>query len=308
MEWMELTVTAARADAEAVADVLHRHAGGVAVEEDIEVLDEAAGYRVRPESPVVLRAYLPVSDGSSERVWAARRDLDALPLSARPEVALRKVREEEWADAWKEFFQVERVGRRTVIRPTWRPYEPRPGDVVIHLDPGMAFGTGQHPTTRMCLAALEDLVTPGARVVDVGTGSGILAIAAVGLGAAAVLALDTDPVAVEAARRNVQANGAAARVTVLHGSLDGGTPVPLPEGSADLAVANINAAAVTALAPALRRLLRPGGVLVASGIIAQREAAVLRRLRHQGFRVLRRDAEGDWRTVIARTGPAEAGR
>jgi ribosomal protein L11 methyltransferase len=246
-----------------------------------------------------------VSDRSSERVWAVRQELGSLPAGTSLDITMRKVREEDWADAWKEHFHVERVGRRIVIRPTWRPYTPAPDDVVIDLDPGMAFGTGQHPTTRMCLAALERVVRPGARVVDVGAGSGILAIAAAKLGAASVAALDVDAVAVEVARDNVRMNGVDGVVAVSQGSLE---PGPDAMGPADVLVANINAATIIEMAPALARLLPGGGVAVVSGIIAERGDQVVRRLEQEGFHILRRDAEGDWLAVTARRAAPEGTR
>jgi ribosomal protein L11 methyltransferase len=209
------------------------------------------------------------------------------------------VHEQDWADAWKEHFHVERVGRRLVIRPSWRPFVPEPGDVVIDLDPGMAFGTGQHPTTRACLELLEEHIRPGDAVLDVGTGSGILAVAAVKLGAARCLALDVDPQAVRVARDNAARNGVAERVQVVEGTL----PTALASRHAfDLAVANITAAAVAALAPALATALRPGGTLIGSGIVADRLDAVLAALAAAGCSVTDVRAIGDWRTVAARAG------
>ena len=155
-----------------------------------------------------MRAYLAVEPGLDEKrrqveeaLWHLRQ------IASIPEPQFRTVVEEEWANAWKEHFHVTRIGQRLVVKPSWREYTPQADDIVLELDPGMAFGTGLHPTTQMCLLALEKYVRGGERVLDLGTGSGILAIAAVKLGAAACLATDIDPVAVEAARANVAANG-----------------------------------------------------------------------------------------------------
>jgi ribosomal protein L11 methyltransferase len=208
------------------------------------------------------------------------------------------VYEADWADAWKAYFPVQRVGRRLVIRPTWRRHRAGPGEVVIALDPGMAFGTGLHPTTRLCLAALEDLADDGrlagARVLDVGCGSGILAIAALGLGAASALGVDTDPVAVEATIANARRNRSGRRIRAREGSLPSDAP-PF-----DVVLANLVAGVLVSLAAPLRRELRPGGTMVASGIFVDRETEVRAAFEAAGLVVEARSGEGDWVALVAR--------
>jgi ribosomal protein L11 methyltransferase len=304
MVWCEVSATVPVPWVEPVADVLRAEAPeGVAIEEPVVPLGPEEGVRVDRRRPAVVRAYLPVDDGLGERLARIAAALHAAGLPAH--LHTRTVRAEEWADAWKAHFHVERVGRRLVIRPSWRAYTPAPGEVVIDLDPGMAFGTGQHPTTRACLELLEAHVRPGARVLDVGTGSGILAVAAVGLGAGHCLALDIDPRAVQAAGENAARNGVADRVRVVQGSLGAGwtLDVPPPDG-ADLVLANIHAAAVAALAPAFAHALAPGGRLIASGVVADRLRGVLTALRGAGLTVERVRADGEWRTVLARASGA----
>ncbi|HEU5441802.1 MAG TPA: 50S ribosomal protein L11 methyltransferase, partial [Ktedonobacterales bacterium] len=228
------------------------------------------------------------------------------------EVSVRRLAESDWANAWKEHFHVTHLGRRTVIKPSWREYEPRAGEVVVELDPGMAFGTGLHPTTRNCVLALEETLAPGDRVLDVGTGSGILALAALKLGAASVLALDVSTVAVEAARANAEANGLADRIEVRLATLEGaaGEPFsPLPPdlavlgaeiGTFDLVLANIIARVIAQLAPALVRATLPGGTLIASGIIAERRHEAEEPLRAAGLREIRALVEGDWVTLVGK--------
>ena len=191
-----------------------------------------------------------------------------------------------------------RVGRRLVIRPTWRRHRAAPGDVVIALDPGMAFGTGLHPTTRLCLAAAEAIADRGeladARVLDVGCGSGILAIAAARLGAASLTGLDIDPIAIEATVANARRNRLAGRIAARVGSLPSGEP------SFDVVLANLIAAVLIALAAALRDEVRPGGLLLASGIFVDREMDVAEALGRAGLEVIERSTEGDWVALIAR--------
>jgi|DewCreStandDraft_1066081.scaffolds.fasta_scaffold00356_32 ribosomal protein L11 methyltransferase len=298
MTWCEISAAVPVELAELAAEAMRTVApDGVAIEDPLIPLGPDEGVRLERHRPSVVKAYLPVDDRLGERLDALDAALTALGL--RPALRTRTVRAQDWADAWKEHFHVERVGRRLVIRPSWRPFTPQPGDVVIDLDPGMAFGTGQHPTTRTCLELLEEHVRLGDVVLDVGTGSGILAVAAVKLGAARCLALDVDPQAVRVARDNAARNGVAERVQVAEGTL---TADDALRHAFDLAVANITAAAVAALAPALATALRPGGTLIGSGIVADRLDAVRAALAAAGCSVTDVRVVGDWRTLVARTG------
>jgi ribosomal protein L11 methyltransferase len=223
---------------------------------------------------------------------AALGHLQAFDLRPIAELETRVVHESDWAEAWKSHFPVLRVGERIVVRPTWRRHRRRPGVVLLALDPGMAFGTGLHPTTRLCLGLLERLDAAGrlagARLLDVGSGSGILAIAAARLGAAEVRAVDPDPIAVEATTANARRNGVLRRVRAARGSVPTGSP-PF-----DVVLANLIASLLVDLAPALASELRPGGVLVASGIVLDREADVRAAFDAVGLVVGHRAAEGDW--------------
>ena len=245
MDWLEISVSCEPEHAEAVAEVLARYVpGGVAIQQN--ALD-LAGDEWQPDGPLEplasVRAYLPYEPGLEEiqrRVEQALWHLRQIAPIPAPQFCT--VAEEQWASAWKEHFQVTRIGGRFVIKPSWRDHQPQEGDVVIELDPGMAFGTGLHPTTQMCLLALEKHLRAGDRVLDLGTGSGILAIAATKLGAADCLALDVDPVAVEVARANVRANGANGAVKVEQGTLaDAST------SGFDLALVNILAKVIVEL-------------------------------------------------------------
>jgi ribosomal protein L11 methyltransferase len=193
-----------------------------------------------------------------------------------------------------------RVGRRLVTKPTWRDHDAASDDVVLALDPGMAFGTGLHPTTRLCLAALEAVMDERApsRVLDVGCGSGILAVAALRLGAADALGVDTDPIAIESTLANAERNGLAGRLDARLGSLPSGEP-PF-----ELVLANLIASLLVRLAPDLAAELAPGGTLIASGIFADREGEVRDALTAAGLQVAARLAEGDWVALRAtRAGP-----
>jgi ribosomal protein L11 methyltransferase len=244
---------------------------------------------------VTVRGYLPRSrDGARRRrqLEEALWHLGAIwPV---PEPTAREVREEDWANAWKEHFFAHRVGERLVIKPSWREFEGGPDDLVVTLDPGMAFGTGLHPTTRLCLLGLERAAPAGQAVLDVGTGSGILSLAAARLGAERVFAVDLDEVAVQTARANVAANGLADRIEVARGSVEAA-----PAGrSYDLVLANIIARVIIDLAPALAARVRPGGRLVASGVLDLRHDEVAAALGAVGLSVEETLREGDWTALL----------
>jgi ribosomal protein L11 methyltransferase len=300
--WLELAVEADVEAVEAVSEILGRVApGGTSVEPRFELTDEGLGARVDPSQPAVVRAYLPARDpavveAAVAEVSAALGHLQAFGLRPISNVATRIVHEADWAEAWKRHFPVLRVGRRIVVRPTWRRHRRLPDDVVLALDPGMAFGTGLHPTTRLCLAALEALADAGglrgARALDVGCGSGILAIASVRLGAASALGLDTDPIAVEATHANARRNGLARRIAVREGS------VPSREPPFGVVLANLIASLLVTLAEDLAREVAPGGTLLASGIFVDRERDVREALEAAGLTVAGRRSEGDWIALV----------
>ncbi len=285
MDWLEIAVVVAPDDEDAVADILRAHAGGVAIEAN--------------DGLVSLKVYFPRDPRLPVRSRALRRALSRLDLSRPPDaVRTRTVHEEDWANAWKEHFRPQHIGD-FVISPRWRRYRPKPGEAVITLDPGMAFGTGQHPTTRMCLLALSEHLKPGQRLLDLGTGSGILAIAGVMLGAAEVIAVDTDPLAVKIAGENVIANGVAAAVTVAEGSLGDGWPAALsPPSPFDCVVANISSATIIDLAGDLAGAVGDGGLGIAGGIGCERLEDCRRSLEDAGARIVGTLSEGDWRTLL----------
>ena len=321
--WVELAVAADIEAVEAVSEILTRFApGGTSVEPGFGLTNEGLGAVVDPSKPAIVRAYLPGLDPDVVRhaiaeATIALGHLQAFGLRPIGELTTRAVREADWAEAWKSHFPVLRVGRRLVIRPTWRRHRRLPGDVVLSLDPGMAFGTGLHPTTRLCLAALEILADEGwlgsgrasdpgagaggagasgrgfgpagnARVLDVGCGSGILAIAAGKLGARDLLGVDTDPIAVESTLANARLNGLTRRIRVRQGS------VPTGEPAFDVVLANLIASLLVQLAPDLSRELAPGGRILASGIFRDRETDVVAAFRAAGLMMGRRWAEEDW--------------
>jgi ribosomal protein L11 methyltransferase len=290
--------------AEAVADVLSRFAPeGVALEAtrlDISPdTDEA-----RPAGDVVVRAYLEAGDELDDRRSQLEQALwhlgQLLPL---PAPVYRPVAESDWAESWKANFQPIHIGRRLMIIPAWLHPPLEPADIAIRLDPGMAFGTGTHPTTQLCLQAIERHLAPGEPMLDLGTGSGILAIAAARLGASAVLALDVDDEAVRVAGENVAANGVGGQVRVAAGSL--GEVLAGDYGSewqgAPLVVANILARVIVKLlGQGLARTVAPGGLLVVSGILDSQAFEVIAALKTAGMHIAAQEHIEEWVALIAR--------
>lgn len=316
-KWLEISVTAAGETAEAVAELFDRLGWGGAV---VEMPVDCFEYELpaAPPSPsLLIKTYLPCDNGLEE----ARRRLEegllhlgqAHPIS---QPIIRELAEEDWTEGWKQQYHRLRVGRRIVIVPVWEEYKPEPGETVILLEPGMAFGTGLHPTTRLCLEALESRLAPGGTVLDVGTGSGVLSIAAAKLGAGPVMALDADPVAVRTARENTALNGVADQVAVRHGSLPGDVPEGwiqlypdlggdlylLEAGCFDMVLVNILAPVIIGMAPALAARLRTAGFLITAGLIEKQEQAVLDALQAEGLHVIARTQEDDWLCLVARKG------
>jgi ribosomal protein L11 methyltransferase len=291
---------------EPLSSIFHRYgSGGIVVE-------EPGGYNPdedegpSPDSPVTLRAYLPLNATTSSRRARIEVALKLVGLlTPLPPLQERVLQQSDWEDAWKRDLQVLHVSPRLVIRPSWLAYTPRGAEVVLQMDPGMAFGTGHHPTTRMCLQELQKVLAPGDRVLDLGTGAGILAIAAVKLGARSALALDIAADAVKVARANIRANGVGRAIRVVRGTLP---HAQAPASGFEVALANISSAATVRLAHELAAALTPGGRLIAAGIVTERAEEASAALRQAGFIDERRLEEALWATIVATKGPATLAR
>ena len=293
MNWLEISVQVGDEEAAgAICDLFDRYGQGGAVQEQI-FPDEC----VTP--PITVKTYLPVGPVGHRKRCALEKGLSRLatlyPLSV---LRFKELREEDWANAWKAWFRPQRIGRHVVVKLPEQDYRPFEDDIVIDLEPGMAFGTGLHPTTRMCLVFLENHVQVGDRVLDMGTGSGILAIAAAKLGAAAVLALDDDPVALHVAHANVSLNGLADAIQVEEGSL-----AQLAERAGllvDGISINILAEVIASMAEkGLTSYLKPEGWLVAGGISEEAEPLVRAAFERCGLRISDRSKVEDWVTLCA---------
>ena len=284
MSWHELSITVPFEYVEPVSYLFERYGYGLSVE-------------TKPGEHAVLRSYLP----SLSRQRLAHIEVGIKLASSVAELGELEITplgtDEDWRDSWKQHFTLLRVGKNLVVKPSWIEYEAKPKDVVIDLDPGLAFGTGYHPTTYSCLEALEEIVKPGHSVLDVGTGSGILTIAAAKLGATRITAVDIDGHAVRAARKNFRRTGISDLVNAESGSI----PNNATRGRTyDVAVANISARGIRLVSPAIPDLLSPEGVFVASGIIIDQHDEAASAIADAGLVVDEMRQREDWLTILCR--------
>ena len=305
MQWAEVSIQTTHEATDVVAEIYHDLGASGVVIEDPELLnnyidagqwDFSGIERAEDTSIVTVKAYLPVDEDLDDKLRTFELrikdfksmtddDMEKGPCT----ISWNTVRDEDWADNWKAYFHPEKVGGMLVIKPTWEDYEASPDDIVIELDPGSAFGTGTHPTTAMCLRELETLVKGGMRIFDVGTGSGVLSIAAAKLGATDVTAMDYDKVAVDVAAENIRQNGVEDVVKT-----DVSDILKSFDGKADLIVANIIADIIIMLFDELDEHLAEGGRLLASGIISERLADVTEACLAHGFVVDKVTEEKGW--------------
>ncbi len=300
--WSEIKVEIPTAFGEIIAEIFHEEGAGGVVYEDPAIIkarsyqdDEYLGAEVLAATPEKfgIKAYFPVDDALGERLDRLRERLGGI-LGYRPVFNLLRIREEEWAEAWKAYFKPERIGK-VVIKPSWEEYSPENGELVVELDPGMAFGTGTHPTTRLCIRLLQEIAFGKNTMLDLGTGSGILGLAGAKLGITRILAADIDPLAVKVAAENVRRNHLETVIEVIEGELS----KIQPDIIFDLVVANIISDVILKIIPDFHRVLKPGGFFLASGIIAARSSEVITAMAGHGLTVVKTISEQDWIGILA---------
>lgn len=310
MKWAEISIQTTHEATEAVANIFHDlGASGVIIEDPVLInayrssgtwdycdLPEPADIEV-----VTVKAYLPVDDQLDDKLGLFEQKVNDLEQHNLNKgcglINWVEVQDEDWASAWKEYFHPVKVSEHIVIKPSWEDYFPAVDDIVIELDPGMAFGTGTHHTTVLCIRLLDELVKTGDTVFDVGTGSGILAVAAAKLGAASVHAIDLDPVAVRVAQENVSMNSVQHTVVTAQGDLLTGV-----SGQADIIVANIIADVIIQILNDLPARLKDDGAFIASGIIIERLSDVTAAMLDHKFIIEKVVEEGGWAAIVARKG------
>ena len=310
MKWSELSIHTKNEAVEAISNILHEAgASGVVIEDSAEFAKPredqfgeiyALNEEDFPKDGVIVKAYLSESsflNETVEEIKAAITNLTNFNIDIGENVvSIVEVNEEDWATAWKQYYHPVKISERFTIVPTWEQYTPVSTDeLIIELDPGMAFGTGTHPTTVMCLQGLEKVIKEGDTVVDIGTGSGVLSIGAALLGAKNVHALDLDEVAVRSAQENVALNKVEDKVAVFHGNL-----LDTVKESADVVVANILAEIIMSFTDDAFTIVKPGGLYVTSGIIGAKRDDVKVALEASGFIIEEVLLMEDWVAIIAR--------
>ncbi len=310
LKWSEISIHTTNEAVEPISNILHEAgASGVVIEDPLELVKEREDqfgeiYQLNPEDypeeGVIVKAYLPVNSFLGETVDEIKEAINNLILFnidiGKNSVSVSEVNEEEWATAWKKYYHPVKISERFTIVPTWEEYTPVSSDeLIIELDPGMAFGTGTHPTTVMSIQGLERFVKSDDVVIDVGTGSGVLSIAAAMLGAKKVTALDLDEVAVESAKMNIKLNKVHPVVNVFQNNLLEGI-----QEKADVIVANILAEVIVRFTDAAAQCLKPGGYFITAGIIQQKKDEVKESIESAGFQIEETVQMEDWVSFIAK--------
>lgn len=313
LKWAEISIKTSHEATEFVAEIFHELGASGVVIEDPELINTYRNsgdwdYTDIPEAVntevVTVKAYLPADNDLDDKLRKFSEAVDELSVrdidKGRGDISCNEIQDEDWANSWKDYFHPVKVGDIIVIKPTWEEYVAGPDDIVIELDPGMAFGTGTHYTTAMCIHLLEEIITGGMKVFDVGTGSGVLAITAAKLGATEIAAVDFDSVAVRTAKENVVINKVDDVIQVAQGDLLKGI-----NGKADVIIANIIADIIIRLLPDIPQKLNECGTMLASGIISDRVADVTEAVIKQGLIVDKVVEQGGWAAMVIRHGSNE---
>ena len=312
MDWVEITVHTTTFGADIVSEQLMQEgATGTMVEDRADIPDptkpngiwEIIDQKLIDDMPedVLVHAWFEPDSRFADRMSALgsrMTELKGLDMGydlGTLTIDTLNVRDEDWSEVWKKFYKPFKAGKNLVVKPTWETYEPQEGDRIIEIDPGMAFGSGTHETTGMCLELLEETLQGGETVIDVGTGSGILAIGAAMLGAKDILAIDIDPTAVKVAQENIKHNGLADRITAIEGNLLDKTDM-----TCDLCVANIIADVICFFAKPLTNHIVPGGKFICSGIIKEREQDVVNALNEAQYEIIEIRRKGEWVAILSR--------
>ena len=309
MNWTEVTIKTTTEAVEAISNILmEERCGGVMIEDpkdflfqkknelDWDYVEEEV-FNKSGQDGVLIKTYIPEERNVLELIETVKARIALLPSFGLDigSVSLSNVNESDWANEWKKYYKPTKVGKKIVVKPSWEEYEKQEGDLIIELDPGMAFGTGTHETTSMCIRELENYVDETKTVFDIGCGSGILAIAAAQLGAKEVVAGDLDEVAVKVSKENCEINNVSDKVVVKHGSL-----FEVVDSKADVIVANIIADIIKILAKDVSKFLKDDGVFISSGIILAKIDEVCEALEENGFEIVKVERLGEWSAIVSK--------
>ena len=311
MNWTEVTIKTTTEAVEAISNILiEERCGGVMIEDpkdflfqkknelDWDYVEEEV-FNKSGQDGVLIKTYIPEERNVLEFVETVKARISQLPSFGldigEGSVTLSNVKESDWANEWKKYYKPTKIGKKIVVKPSWEEYKQEEGDLIIELDPGMAFGTGTHETTSMCIRELENYVDDTKTVFDIGCGSGILAIAAAKLGSKEVVAGDLDEVAVKVSKENCEINHVSDKVTVKHGSL-----FEVVDSKADVIVANIIADIIKILAKDVSKFLNEDGVFISSGIILAKIDEVCESLTENGFEIVKVERLGEWSAIVSK--------
>lgn len=308
MKWIEVQIKTTTELEEIVCSIMYDlGVSGLAIEDPNDILafqqSEENWDFIDPElinqdyEGVIIKAYFPESDDITDKIELVRESIERNPLNetgkSLGQVTVSEVNDADWAENWKRYYKPVRIGDKIVIKPSWEAFEPKEGDIVVELDPGMAFGTGTHETTILCIEALEKYVKKDAVVYDVGCGSGILSIVAAKLGAKKVIGIDIDDLSVKTSKENVKINGVEEIVEIVKGNL-----LDNVSGKADIIVSNIIAEIIVNMIPDLKEYLINNGIFIASGIITEKLQLVKKALIDNGFNIVEEKVMNDWAVII----------
>jgi ribosomal protein L11 methyltransferase len=316
LKWIEVQIETDSENVEIVSGILYDlGVGGLAIEDPEDVIfksenPDAWDYIVPEElledrdSGILVKAYFPEGEELISTIESIRQRIEVVPKyeSGKPfgVVSLSEVFEKDWENAWKKYYKTTKIGERVVVNPSWEEYSPGKDEVVIKLDPGMAFGTGTHETTTLCARELEKVVVPDSTVLDVGCGSGILSIIAAKLGAKEVVGVDIDEVAVRVSKENIELNDVADKIDIRQGDL-----LEVVDKKYDIVVANILAEIIAILNKDIKRCLKDDGIFISSGIIRDKIDFVKDSMSKSGLEVIDVIELGEWAAILSRIGETE---
>jgi len=310
VEWIEISIKTTTEAVEAISNILYdAGVSGVVIEDPKDFLfmekDENAWDYVDESlfdfqyEGAIVKSYLPATADLLEKIEEIKQKINTLPEYGLDigiaELTTNAVYEEDWSNSWKKYYKTTKLGRNIVIKPTWEEYNEKPDEIVIEMDPGMAFGTGTHETTIMCVMELENCVDPDSTVFDIGCGSGILAITAAKLGAKKVIAVDIDEVAVQATKNNVTLNNMENKIEIHRGDL-----MDVVTEKADIIVANIIAEIIVILSKDIKNFLKEKGIFIASGIILDKVEEVKESLVSNGLEIVKVEKMGEWAAIVSK--------
>lgn len=300
MEWVEIIVESCPENEDRIQNVLYdAGATGLAIEDPNDIIELSKSESdwdfidlellELDKDVLTIKAYFEQTQGIEEKIAYIRKNIPNCIVN------VNQIDPTEWEESYKKYYKPFKIGRDIIIKPSWEEYKKEDGDLIIHLDPGMAFGTGTHETTRMCTIALEDYLEKGDLVYDIGCGSGILSIVSAKLGASKVIGVDLDSNSVRVAKENVQINSVEDKINIYEGNLFNKL-----DDEADIIVSNIIAEVIIMMSKDLAKYLKDDGVFIASGIILDKISLVENALKNNNFKIEKTDIQGEWACIIAK--------